>query len=93
MKTQWSLSTKKLALLPSRIGSGRLGCAILLKFFQFQGFFPTDQKSIPHEIVVYVASVTNSTPEHLDVYEWGGRTGHRYRMKIISFLGLCQPSW
>ena len=55
LETRWSLSVVELALLPSRTDSGRLGFAILLKFFQFQGFFPSHQKSIPHEIVVYIA--------------------------------------
>ena len=67
LETQWSLSVVELALLPGRMDSGRLGCAILLKFFQFQGFFPSHQKIIPHEIVVYVAQATNSAPEDLDL--------------------------
>lgn len=92
LETRWSLSVEELVLLPGRIGSGRLGCAILLKFFQFQGFFPNDQKSIPHEIVAYVASVTNSAPEDLDAYEWDGRTGQRHRKKVLSFLGLRRPT-
>lgn len=46
LETQWSLTVAELALLPGRTDSGRLGFAILLKFFQFQGFFPDNQKSI-----------------------------------------------
>ncbi|WP_090908008.1 DUF4158 domain-containing protein [Nitrosospira sp. Nsp13] len=81
----------ELALLPNHSDSGRLGCAILLKFFQFQGFFPSHQKSIPHEVVVYIAQATNSAPEDLDVYEWDGRTGQRHRKKILSFFGSTPP--
>lgn len=92
LESQWSLSVEELALLPSRIDSGRLGCAILLKFFQFQGFFPSDQKSIPHEILVYIAQKTNSDPKDLAVYEWNGRTGQRHRKKILNFLGLRRPA-
>lgn len=92
LETQWSLSVEELALLPGRTDSGRLGCAILLKFFQFQGFFPNNRKSIPHEIVVYLAQATNSAPEDLDIYEWDGRTGQRHRKKILAFLGLRRPS-
>jgi hypothetical protein len=88
LESQWSLSIEELGLLPGRIDSGRLGCALLLKFFQFQGFFPSNQKSMPHEIVVYVAQVAHSKPEDMDVYEWGGRTGQRHRKKILNFLGL-----
>lgn len=92
LESQWSLSVEELALLPNRIDSGRLGCAILLKFFQFQGFFPSDQKSIPHEILVYIAQKTNSDPKDLAVYEWNGRTGQRHRKKILNFLGLRRPA-
>ena len=87
-----SLTVAELALLPGRTDSGRLGFAILLKFFQFQGFFPDNQKSIPPEIAVYLAQVTNSAPADLDVYDWGGRTGQRHRKQILSFLGLRRPS-
>lgn len=92
LETQWSLTVAELALLPGRTDSGRLGCAILLKFFQFQGFFPDNQKFIPHEIAVYLAQATNSTPTDLDVYDWNGRTGQRHRKQILSFLGLRRPS-
>lgn len=92
LETQWSLTVAELALLPGRTDSGRLGCAILLKFFQFQGFFPDNQKSIPHEIAAYLAQATNSAPADLDVYDWGGRTGQRHRKQILSFLGLRRPS-
>ena len=90
--TQWSLSPDELALLPSRTDSGRLGFAISLKFFQFQGFFPDSEKDIPHEIAVYLAQATNSAVANLDVYEWDGRTGQRHRKKILGFLGLRRPS-
>ena len=67
LETQWSLSVAELALLPGRTDSGRFGFANLLKFFQFQGFFPDNQINIPHEIAVYLARVTNSKPTVLDV--------------------------
>ena len=37
LEMQWSLSVEELALLPGRTDSGRLGFALLLKLFQFQG--------------------------------------------------------
>ena len=92
LETQWSLSADELALLPGRTDSGRLGFVILLKFFQFQGFFPDSQKAIPHEIAVYLSQATNSAIADLDVYEWDGRTGQRHRKKILGFLGLRRPS-
>lgn len=92
LEMQWSLSAEESALLPGRTDSGRLGFAILLKFFQFQGFFPDNKKSIPHEISVYLAQATNSAVTDLDVYEWDGRTGQRHRKKILGFLGLRRPS-
>jgi len=92
LEMQWSLSVEESALLPGRTDSGRLGFAILLKFFQFQGFFPDSKKGIPHEIAVYLAHATNSAVADLDIYEWDGRTGQRHRKKILGFLGLRRPS-
>jgi hypothetical protein len=92
LEIHWSLSVEESVLLPGRTDSGRLGFAILLKFFQFQGFFPDSQKGIPHEIAVYLAHATNSAVADLDVYEWDGRTGQRHRKKILGFLGLRRPS-
>lgn len=91
LEMQWSLSVEELALLPGHTDSERLGFAILLKFFQFQGFFPDNQKSILHEIGAYLAQATNSAVADLDVYEWNGRTGQRHRKKTLSFLGLRRP--
>lgn len=78
LEMQWSLSVVELALLPGHINSGRLGCVILLKFLQFQYFFPSYQKSIPHEILVHIAQATNSAPEELDIYDLGGCTGQKF---------------
>jgi TnpA family transposase len=92
LETQWSLSVEELALLPGRVDSGRLGCALSLKFFQFQGVFPSHQKCIPQEILVYVAQAIHSVPEELEGYDWEGRTGQRHRKKILNFLALHRPS-
>ena len=88
LEMQWSLSVEESALLPGRTDSGRLGFAILLKFFQFQGFFPDSQKGIPHEIAVYLAHATNSAVADLDIYEWDGRTPESTKSRQIGPLTL-----
>ena len=92
LAAQWSLPAEELALLPSRIDRGRLGCAILLKYFQCQGYFPGHRKEIPDEVVTYVARVTGTAVQDLEDYDWEGRTGRRHRKQIRAFLGLRRAS-
>ncbi|NMM36273.1 MAG: DUF4158 domain-containing protein [Glaciimonas sp.] len=87
LKIQCSLSVEVLSLLPGRTDSGRLGYAILLKFFQFQGFFPRHQKSTSHEIPAYFAQATNSAPADFDVYDWSGRHRPATLQTVSVFFG------
>jgi hypothetical protein len=59
LRTQWSLSIYELAFLSKRMGSGRLGCAILLKFFLYQRFFPESLGQMPNDIVTHLTELTH----------------------------------
>jgi hypothetical protein len=62
---QWSLSSDDWELLANRIDRSRLGCAILLKFFQIEGRFPRDRKEVPLTARDYLA-------EQLARSSWNG---------------------
>jgi len=64
MKRHWTtdelfdectLRPEELALLDRKIGSGRLGFALLLKCFQHQGRFPRSKHELPGAVVAHVA--------------------------------------
>jgi len=92
LAARWSLSAAELALLPGRTDHGRLGCAILLKYFQCQGCFPSNRRAIPDEVVAYVARATGTTAQDLEDDDWDGRTGRRHRKRVLAFAGLRSAS-
>ncbi len=97
MKWQWNedelqahrfLSPDERALLVKKTKHGRLGFAVLLKFFQHQGCFPEQRRAIPNTVVDYLAHQIGVPPESLDNYDWTGRTGTRDRTEVLAFLGI-----
>jgi hypothetical protein len=50
------LSAWDLAQLGNRIGTTRLGFAVLLKFFQHQGRFPSFNNEVAYQVISFVAA-------------------------------------
>src|SRR5215475_12180423 len=51
----WTLTDVERQFSDQRTPRGRLGLAVLLKFFQFEGRFPSYHKEVPLPAVNYVA--------------------------------------
>lgn len=88
----WTLTGVERQLSDQRTQRGRLGLAVLLKFFQCEGRFPAYHKEVPLPAVDYVA-------EQLDVpvstwfdYPLKGRSGSRDREQLRTFLGFRQAT-
>lgn len=88
----WTLTDVERQLSDQRTQRGRLGLAVLLKFFQLEGRFPYYHKEVPLPAVDYVA-------EQLDVsaitwfdYPMKGRSGSRDRELLSTFLGFRQAT-
>ena len=58
----WTLSDDEKQLLDQRTQQGRLGLAVLLKFFQVEGRFPHYHKEVPMPAVHYVAEQLEVLP-------------------------------
>lgn len=84
----WTLSSAELSLLSNRTGHGRLGFAVLLKFFQQEGSFPDSLKAIPATILNYLSEQTGVLQLEMEQYDWHGRTAKRQRAEILAFLGF-----
>lgn len=74
MKQRWTddellqdftLHPDELSLLTSTTDSNRLGFAVLLKCFKYEGRFPQNPSSIPTEIIGYIAQQIDVQPEAL----------------------------
>lgn len=92
MKRQWdieeliehfTLVEDDLDALANKTGPTRLGYALLLKCFQYEGRFPPAKHDIPKSVVDYVAHQLKLDPALYTQYDWEGRTikGHRTQIR------------
>jgi hypothetical protein len=85
---QWSLSPDERQLLANRTDRSRLGCAVLLKFFQIEGRFPHDRQEVPAAARDHLAGQLGLAPEAFAAYDLTGRSSKRDRELIRSALGF-----
>lgn len=92
MKRQWDIEAliehftlieEDLEFLANKTGPTRLGCALLLKCFQYEGRFPPARHDIPRSVVDYVAHQLKLDATLYAHYDWEGRTikGHRTQIR------------
>jgi hypothetical protein len=84
----WTLTTDDLVLLERKTGQTRLGFALLLKAFQYEGRFPQHKNDIPGAVVAHVAAQVEVAPEEYLQYDWHGRSIEYHRAQIRSHLGF-----
>ena len=88
----WTLSDDEKQLSDQRTQQGRLGLAVLLKFFQVEGRFPHYHKEVPMPAVGYVAEQLEVLPAVWFDYPLKGRSGSRDREQLRAFLGFRQAT-
>ncbi len=85
---RWSLTHDELELLRNRTERSRLGCAVLFKFFQIEGRFPSECKEVPAVALDYVAAQVEASRDVFLEYDLTGRSCERDRAQIRSILGF-----
>ena len=88
----WTLASGDTALLANKSGATRLGFAVLLKYFQYEGRFPYQKGDIPAAAIVHVAQQLELAPELYLRYEWDGRTVAYHRAQIRQALGFREST-
>jgi hypothetical protein len=88
----WTLSPDDRALLANRAPTTRLGFALLLKHFQYEGRFPQHKRDVPTAAIVHVARQLGLPPERYVQYDWDGRTIEFHRAQVRQALGFRTPS-
>ena len=88
----WSLSGGEKELSDQRKQQGRLGLAVLLKFFQLEGRFPHYHKEVPLPTVEYLAERLEVPASAWFDYPLKGRSGSRDREQLRAFLGFRQAA-
>ncbi|MEO0739847.1 MAG: Tn3 family transposase, partial [Cyanobacteria bacterium J06649_12] len=84
----WSLSPSELDLVLRKKGSNRLGMALLLKFFQWEGAFPRYKHEIPRCVQRFVAAQLGVSIADYQAYDWTNRAAKYHRTEIRDLLGF-----
>ena len=84
----WSLSGDEKQLSDQRTQQGRLGLAVLLKFFQLEGRFPHYHKEAPLPAVDYVAEQLEVPASAWFDYPLKSRSGNRSTTSSASLPGV-----
>ncbi len=84
----WNPTDVESTLLDQRTEHGRLGFAILLKFFQLEGRFPAYYKEVPRVAVEFLAETLGLPASTWDAFSFEVRSAERSRARIRDFLGF-----
>jgi hypothetical protein len=84
----WTPHPDDLTLLANKAAATRLGCALLLKSFQYEGRFPQNKGDVPPAAIVHVAQQLGVPPELYPQYDWNGRTIEFHHAQIRQVLGF-----
>lgn len=88
----WTLLPDEVKLLANKTGATRLGFALLLKAFAYQGRFPRHMHELPGPAIVYLANQVGVPAELYPSYEWSGRTIKYHRVQIREYLGFREAT-
>jgi hypothetical protein len=88
LERYWTLSGEERGLLGNRTGATRLGFAILLKSFQFDGRFPECREDVSAGIVTHLSHQTGALAETFWEGEWSERTQRHQRAQIRGHFGF-----
>jgi TnpA family transposase len=88
----WTMLPQEHKLLGNKSGPTRLGFAVLLKHFQYEGRFPQHPREVPSGIVTYIAQQLDLEPEAWSHYDWHGRAIKYHRAQIRQELGVREAT-
>jgi hypothetical protein len=88
----WTLDERDWRLLGNKTGATRLGFALLLKFFDLEGRFPTAIGELPASVVGYVARLVGVAAGDLEGYGWSRRTIEYHRARIRAARGFREAT-
>ena len=84
----WTLFESEVALFANRTDRGKVGVAVLLKFFQFNARVPRHHKDVPGPVLAFVGEQLSIPPTAWFDYDLKGRSSKRDREQIRTFLGF-----
>ena len=88
----WTILPRERQLLGNKSGPTRLGFAVLLKCFQYEGRFPRQPHDVSLSVVAYIAQQVDVEPDAWSQYEWHGRSIEYHRAQIRQQLGFREAT-
>jgi len=88
LKDRWQICAQEWGMVQNKRGTTRLGFAILLKFFQHEGRFPSGPLEVPARVIPYLAEQVDVEPAEWNSYPWEGRALKYHRAEIRDFCGF-----
>ena len=76
------------ALFAQKSPAQRLGCAILLKYFQWEGRFPTAWHDVPRAVIRHVAERLGVPVDSARQYDLEGRLARYHKEQIRQWMGF-----
>ena len=84
----WQIWPEENHMIQSKRGATRLGFAVLLKFFQFEGRFPYGPHEVPIQPVTFIANQVGVNPSEWNSYPWEGRSVKYHRAEVRDWCGF-----
>ena len=84
----WTLFAAEQPLLGNRTDRGRIGVAVLLKFFRINARFPRHHGDVPDPVVAFVGEQLAIPPAVWFDYDLTGRSSKRDREEVRALLGF-----
>jgi Domain of unknown function (DUF4158) len=75
-------------LLAQKSPAQRLGCAILLKYFQWEGRFPTAWHDVPRAVIRHLAERLGVPVDSIRQYDLEGRLARYHKEHIRQWMGF-----
>ncbi len=90
---QWTfLPAERTLIEEANTESNRLGFALLLKWFQYEGRFPHAPLEVPAPVVTFLAEQLDVSPDVWRTYPWQSRTMERQRAAIRQHCGVREAT-
>ena len=84
----FTLLSDEQVLLANKSGVNRLGFTVLLKYFQWEGRFPSHPQDVPIAVVRHIAHTLNVSVDRYLQYDFEGRTARYHKDQIRQWIGF-----
>lgn len=86
------LDSEELRLVQTKPYKNKLPFALMIKFFQLENRYPSNDNVISPELVGFLVNQLGINEKLIEKFDWENRNSERYRQEIREFLGYKQAT-